>query len=142
MATEDDVRELALALPGTVEKPSYGMPGFRVRDRLFARIREEGVLVLWCESIEEKEFLIEGEPEKFFTVPHYDGHPHVLVRLGAVDREELAELLAESFRIRAAARSRALHEAGIGFHCSLWPYGSHKEQRERARRRLCLRTRD
>jgi hypothetical protein len=100
MATEDDVRELALALPGTVEKPSYGTPGFRVRDRLFARIREEGVLVLWCESIEEKEFLIEGEPEKFFTVPHFDGHPHVLVRLAAVDLEELAELLAESFRIR------------------------------------------
>jgi hypothetical protein len=47
------------------------MPGFRVRDRLFARIREEGVLVLWCESIEEKEFLIEGEPEKFFTGPSH-----------------------------------------------------------------------
>jgi hypothetical protein len=90
----------ALALPGTVEKPSYGMPGFRVRDRLFARIREEGVLVLWCESLEEKEFFIEGDPEKFFTTPHYDGHPQVLVRLGAIDREELAELLAESFRIR------------------------------------------
>ena len=101
MATEDDVRELALALPGTVEKPSYGMPGFRIRDKLFARIREEGVLVLWCESLEEKEFFIEGDPEKFFTVPHYDGNPHVLVRLEAVDREELAELLAESFRIRA-----------------------------------------
>ena len=100
MADEDDARELALALPETVEKPSYGMPGFRVREKLFARIREEGVLVLWCESIEEKEFLIEGDPEKFFTVPHYDGYPHVLVRLEAVDREELAELLAESCRIR------------------------------------------
>ena len=100
MATEDDVRELALALPGTIEKPSYGMPGFRVRDRLFARIREEGVLVLWRESLEEKEFFIEGDPEKFFTTPHYGGHPHVLVRLEAVDREELTELLAESFRIR------------------------------------------
>ena len=100
MSTEADVRELALALPGAIEKPSYGMPGFRVRDRLFARIREEGVLVLWCESLEEKEFLIEGDPEKFFTVSHYDGHPHVLVRLEAVDREELGELLAESHRIR------------------------------------------
>jgi hypothetical protein len=99
-ATRDDVRELALALPDTVEKPSYGMPGFRVKDRLFARIREEGVLVLWCDSIEEKEFLIEGDPEKFFTTSHYDGHPHVLVRLEAVDREELAELLAESHRVR------------------------------------------
>ncbi|HEY5977027.1 MAG TPA: MmcQ/YjbR family DNA-binding protein [Solirubrobacterales bacterium] len=101
MSTEDDVRELALALPGTVEKPFYGMPGFRVKDRLFARIREEGVLVLWCEGIEEKEFLIEGEPEKFFTTSHYDGHPHVLLRLEAVDREELAELLAESRRVRS-----------------------------------------
>ena len=100
MATEDDVRELALALPDTFEKPSYGMPGFRVKDRLFARIREAGVLVLWCESIEEKEFLIEGEPEKFFTTSHYDGHPHVLLRLEAVDREELSELLAESHRVR------------------------------------------
>jgi hypothetical protein len=100
VATEADVRELALALAGTVEKSSYGTPGFRVRDKLFARIREEGVLVLWCESLEEKEFLIEGEPEKFFATPHYDGYCNVLVRLGAVDREELAELLAESARIR------------------------------------------
>jgi hypothetical protein len=100
MASEDDVRELALALPDTVEKSSYGTPGFRVRDKLFARIREAGVLVIWCESLEEKDFLIEGDSEKFFTTPHYDGHAMVLVRLDAVDREELGELLAESRRIR------------------------------------------
>ncbi len=100
MATEADVRELALALPDTIEKPSYGTPGFRVRDRLFARIRETGVLVIWCESLEEKDFLIEGDPEKFTTTPHYDGYANVLVRLEAVDCAELAELLAESARIR------------------------------------------
>jgi len=100
VTSENDVRELALALPDTVEKPSYGTPGFRVRDKLFARIREEGVLVIWCESLEEKDFLIEGDPGKFFTTPHYNGYPMVLVRLDAVDREELAELLAESARIR------------------------------------------
>ena len=101
MATEADVRELALALPKTSEKPSYGTPGFRVRDRLFARIREEGVLVLWRESEEEKEAMIEAEPEKFFTTSHYDGYPNILVRLGAVDRKELAELLEESWCFRA-----------------------------------------
>lgn len=101
MATEDDVRQLALELPGTTEKLSYGMPGFRVRDKLFARIREEGVLVVWCESEEEKDFLIEGDPERFFTTSHYDGYPMVLVRLEAVDRAELGELLAESHRIRS-----------------------------------------
>lgn len=100
MSSEDDVRELALALENSTEKPSYGTPGFRVRDKLFARIREEGVLAIWCESLEEKDFLIEGDPEKFFTTPHYDGYAMVLVRLDAVDREELAELLAESARIR------------------------------------------
>ena len=83
VATEDDARELALSLPATIEKPSYGMPGFRVKDRLFARIREErDVFVVWCGDLEEKDFLIRAEPEKFFTTPHYDGHPSVLVRLG------------------------------------------------------------
>lgn len=101
MASEDDVRELALSLPATTEKPSYGTPGFRVRDRLFARIREEGVLVLWRESEEEKEALVEAESGKFFTTPHYDGYPNILIRLGAVDREELAELVEESWRLRA-----------------------------------------
>jgi hypothetical protein len=103
MATEADVRELALAIPGTIEKPSYGTPGFRVRDRLFARIREPGVLLVWCEGLDEKELLIEGEPEKFFTTPHYDGHASVLVRLAAIDCSELAELLAESARIRGGS---------------------------------------
>ena len=101
MASEVDVRELALALPATSEKPSYGTPGFRVRDRLFARIREEGVLVLWRESEEEKEAMTGAEPEKFFTTPHYDGYPNILLRLDALDREELAELLEESWRLRA-----------------------------------------
>jgi len=42
MITEDDVRRIALSLPATSERPSYGTPGFRVRDRAFARIRETG----------------------------------------------------------------------------------------------------
>lgn len=113
MATEDDARELALSLPATTEKPSYGMPGFRVKDRLFARIREEReVLVVWCADAAEKEFLIRAEPEKFFTTPHYDGHPMVLVRLGAVDRQELWELVTESWRLRAPKRLVAAYDAG------------------------------
>ena len=105
MTSEADVRELALALPETTERPSYGTPGFRVKDKLFARLRDDGsVLVLWCEHVDEKEFLIGAEPEKFFTTPHYDGHPMVLVRLAAIDREELGELLASSWRLRAPRR--------------------------------------
>ena len=104
----DDVRRIALALPATKEKPSYGTPGFRVKDRLFARIREEGdVLVLWCGDLGEKEALIASDPATFFTTPHYDGHPTVLVRFGAVDVDELRELLVESWCHRAPKRLRA-----------------------------------
>jgi hypothetical protein len=102
MVTEDDVRRVALSLPATTEKPSYGTPGFRVKDKLFARIREEGdVLVVWVNDLGEKEALIASEPKKFFTTPHYDGYPTVLVRFGAVGVKELTELLTESWRIRA-----------------------------------------
>lgn len=105
MVTEDDVRRVALSLPATTEKPSYGTPGFRVRDKLFARIREEGdVLVVWVADEGEKQGLVASEPEKFFTTPHYDGHPTVLVRFSGVDVEELRELLTESWRLRAPKR--------------------------------------
>jgi hypothetical protein len=104
VATEDDVRAIALSLPETAERPSYGTPGFRVRDKLFARIREPGVLMLRVADEGEKDFLLRAEPEKFFTTPHYDGYPSVLVHLAAVDREELAELLADAWRTRAPKR--------------------------------------
>ena len=111
MASEDDVRSIALSLPETEERSSYGTPGFRVKDRLFARIREEGVLVVWVADEGEKEFLIRSDPEKFFTIPHYDGHASVLVRLAAVDRDELAELLTDAWRTRAPKRvAEAFHE--------------------------------
>jgi hypothetical protein len=102
--TEDDVRAIALALPETEERPSYGTPGFRVKDHLFARIREPGVLVLRLTDDGEKDFLIRAEPGKFFSTPHYDGHPSVLVRLEAVDRKELRELLTDAWRARAPKR--------------------------------------
>ena len=104
MTTEADIRAIALALPATEERPSYGTPGFRVKDRLFARIREPGVLLVWCADEGEKDFLLRADPQKFFTTPHYDGHPSVLVRLDAVDRDELAELLTDSWRVRAPKR--------------------------------------
>lgn len=98
--TEDDVRRLALALPGTGERPSYGTPGFRVKDRLFARIREDGLLAVWVEDEFEKDAMLQTDPAKFTTLPHYDGHPMVLVQLEAVDEQELRELLTDSWQLR------------------------------------------
>ncbi len=107
MITEDDVRRVALALPGTTEKPSYGTPGFRVKDRLFARLREDGeLLVVWVADLGEKQALLAADPAKFTTTPHYDGHPTVLVRMAAIDVEELAEVLTDAWRVRAPKRVR------------------------------------
>ena len=103
MATEDDVRRMALSLPQTIEKPSYNTPGFRVKDKLFLRIRAEaeGGLVVFVPDLEDKEALLASDPGKFFTTPHYDGYPAVLVDLAAIDVDELWELIVDSWRIKA-----------------------------------------
>lgn len=107
MANEDDVRQIALSLPSVVERPSYGMPGFRVQDKLFARVHEEpGVLVLWRTSVTDRDELIRADPDRFFTTAHYRGHPIVLVRLAAVDVTELGELIADAWEVRATPRLR------------------------------------
>ena len=114
MVTEDDIRRIALSLPASTEKPSYGTPGFRVKDRLVARIREDRELLVRCCDVEEKKALIDSEPDKFFTTPHYDGHPTVLVKRDAIDLAELAELLSESWRLRAPKRLVADFDASRG----------------------------
>jgi hypothetical protein len=104
MITDDDIRRVALSLPAASEKPSYGTPGFRVSDKLFARIREEGDLMVYVADEGEKRALVESEPDKFFTTSHYDGHATVLVRFAEVDIDELTELLTEAWRLRAPTK--------------------------------------
>ena len=72
---------------------------------MFARIHEDGSsVVLWVSYEGEKEALIASDAEVFVTTPHYDGYPIILVRLDAVDVDELRELVTESWRLRASAR--------------------------------------
>lgn len=112
MATEDDVRRLALALPETAEKPMYGTPAFYVRRKWFARMREEpGVLAVPVPSEEHKLELVAARPDAFFTTPHFDGYAVVLVRLAQVDDEELRELLTDAWRLRAPKRLAAAFDA-------------------------------
>lgn len=111
MADEADVRRLALALPRTTERSSYGTPGFRVADRLFLRLHEEpGVLVAWCEDQHAKQSLLAELPGACFTTPHYDGHASVLVRLEQVSLPVLADLVLDAWRARAPVRLRQEHE--------------------------------
>lgn len=109
MATEDDVRRIALALPETSEKASYhASPSFKVKTKSFLRIRSEaeGALVVWVADLDEKEALLASDERKFSTTPHYDGYPTVLVHLEAVDVDELTELITDSWLVNAPARVR------------------------------------
>ncbi|WP_174824083.1 MmcQ/YjbR family DNA-binding protein [Pseudonocardia hydrocarbonoxydans] len=110
MADADDVRRLALALAGVEEIDSAGFD-FRVAGRGFVwsypervpgRRREirTDIAVLYVGDEAEKQALLLGEPELFFTTPGYDGFPLVMVRLERVDVARLAELVGDAWRMR------------------------------------------
>ncbi|MEC5179721.1 MmcQ/YjbR family DNA-binding protein [Arthrobacter sp. CG_A4] len=101
MATEDDVRRAALALPGVTERPSWGQPAWFAAT-LMARIWKDGVLTV---KTEEREALAGTAPETYFWTPHHERSPQlVLVRLDRIDVEELGELLEESYGIAGGRR--------------------------------------
>lgn len=106
MITHDDIRRIALSLPGAYEQASYGgRPSFRTKPRGFCWIRDDPeALVVPVESLEEKEAMLASEPEKFFTTPHYDGYATVLVNLRTVDVEEATELIADAWRMKAPSK--------------------------------------
>ena len=101
MATWGTVVELAARLPGVEESTSYRTPALKVRGRLFARLREDGESVVVFADDRERDALVQQDPDTFFTTPHYQGHPIVLIRLARVDPTQLEELLVESWRRKA-----------------------------------------
>lgn len=128
MAGWDDVRRLVAALPGTDEHASYGgRPAWRVQGQGFVRERplrpadrqalgtsapsdDDPVLGVQVADEGVKSALIADEPEVFFTVPHFDGHPVVLVRLDRIGVDELAELVEDAWRLRAPRRLAATRD--------------------------------
>ena len=112
MPTWDDVVEIGTRLPEVEVGTSFGTPALRVRGKSMCRMRSDPrALVLRVADLGEREALLQGQPDVFFSIPHYDGHPYVLVRLEAVDPVELAELLEEAWRVRAPKRLVARYDA-------------------------------
>ncbi len=111
MADADDVRRLALALPHVEEVDSDGFD-FRVADKGFVwsyperrpgrpRMIRTDIAVLFVGDEAEKQALLLGEPELFFSTPGYDGWPLVMLRLEAVDVDRLRELVTDAWHMRA-----------------------------------------
>lgn len=112
---QDDVRRVALALPGALERQdrlAFAVPN---RDKLKdfawiwmerlepkkARVPRPDVLAVRVASQDEKATLIAAEPDRFFTEPHYNNFPAVLIRLDVVSMDELAEMITDAWRCQA-----------------------------------------
>lgn len=117
MADADDVRRLALALPHVIEIDSDGFD-FRVANKGFVwsyperlpgrgRVIRTDIAVLFVGDEAEKQALLLGEPDLFFTTPSYDGLPLVMLRLEEVSVERLSELITDAWRMRAPAALRS-----------------------------------
>src|SRR4051794_23515009 len=122
MATFDDVRRIALALPAATEVVSRDLRQWRVRDRLFVGERPlrrtalgalgaaapaGPILGARVEHLGAKEALLADPSGVFFTTPHFDGYPSILVLLDEIDLEGLDEVVVEAWLARAPKRLAA-----------------------------------
>ncbi|MEU1233429.1 MmcQ/YjbR family DNA-binding protein [Micromonospora aurantiaca] len=127
MATWEDVRRIALGLPETTERPTYDeAPAWRVRDKSFVWERplrrgeldalgdaapDGPILGARVPDLGAKEALIADDLAVYFTTPHFDGYPAVLVRLDRIGVDELTELVTEAWYARAPKRLATAHRA-------------------------------
>jgi hypothetical protein len=117
--TWDDVRRIALELPETSERDSRGSAQWRVRDKLFVWERplrrsdlealgdaapSGPILGARVEHEVAKQVLLADESGVYFTTPHFDGYPAVLVELERIEPDDLRELIVEAWLVRAPAK--------------------------------------
>ena len=122
MAGWDDVRRAALNMPEAIEGESRGLRGWSVRKKGFvwerplrkadvaalgAEAPDGDILGVRVEHVGAKDALLETEPGVYYTTPHFDGYPAVLVRLDAIAPEALEELVAEAWLAVAPKRLAA-----------------------------------
>jgi hypothetical protein len=119
VANWDDVRRLAGALPETSERLSRDLRQWRVKDKLFVWERplrradlealgkdapDGPILGARVEHLGAKEALLADDPAVFFTTPHFEGYPAILVRLDHIAVEDLDEVITEAWLARAPKR--------------------------------------
>ncbi|HEY1654671.1 MAG TPA: MmcQ/YjbR family DNA-binding protein [Candidatus Tumulicola sp.] len=124
MASWADVRRIALALPGATEKVSFDNAAWTVNGKLFvwerplrrsdlaalgAAAPKGAILGVRTADLDMKEILLARNPRVYFTTPHFDGYPAVLVRLGTITIKELRDLILEAWLARAPKRAIAAY---------------------------------
>jgi hypothetical protein len=114
MSSADELRRVALSLPEAEERETWGHPTFRVREKMFAALSDDGQTASVKATRDEQSALVAAAPETF-GVPAYVGrHGWVSIQLATVDPEELGELVVEAWRQTAPRRLVATYDAGGG----------------------------
>ena len=131
MASFDDVRRIALSLPETTEAVSWGHAHWRVKDKGFVWERplnksdhealkalgeeapDGAILGVRVADLGVREAMIADDPTLFFTIPHFDGFPAILVRLDLIGVAELRELIVEGWLDRAPKKLAQQYLDGI-----------------------------
>jgi hypothetical protein len=119
MATTDDVRDIALALPGVTERSGRGLSEWRVGDKLVVWERPlrkvdlkalgddapDGTIIgVRVPDVGAQQALVASGPDAVFITPHFEGWPGVLVHLERIDLEDLRELIVEAWLVQAPKR--------------------------------------
>lgn len=111
--TFDDVRRIALALPGVEISTSYGTPALNVRGKFLTRLKEDGdSLVLTGVSSDERDMLTEGFPDAYYITDHYRSYPCVLLRLSRAEPEAVRGFLVRRWREVAPKKLVRAHDIG------------------------------
>ena len=111
--TVDEMREIALSFPGAEEGRSYGQPSFLVNKKFFTRLRrEDDSLVLLEVSFDEREMLMEAEPQTFHFTAHYKDYPSVLARREHLDPGQFRSFLERRWRKIAPKKLLKAYDVG------------------------------
>jgi hypothetical protein len=101
--TTAQARKIALSFPGVYEKPSYGTPAFFVGKKLFTQVgsHKSKDIMLLTHSIEERDHLIEADPDTFYITDHFKNYKGLLARIGRLDARSFRALLERRWRVIA-----------------------------------------
>ena len=113
--TFDEVRAFAFSLPGVADGTSYGHDCLKAHGKFLTRLKEDGdTLVCPGVGLDEREMLIEAEPEIFYVTDHYRNYPYVLVRLSRVHPGTVERLLERHWREVTPKTTLKAHDAMKG----------------------------
>jgi hypothetical protein len=111
--TLEEMEAIVMAFPGAEKAMSYGQPSYKVNGKFFTRLRrEDASLVLLEVSFDEREMLIEADPETFHFTPHYKDYPSVLARIATLHPGSLKNFLERRWR-RIAPKKLVKERDGV-----------------------------